>query len=77
MSTPAELRLQAYLQAEADILSGKRVSKIQVDGETVEFTDTSFIQIRNGIAESRSAVKAEQYARRSRKIQYWGYGGSE
>lgn len=74
MSTPAELRLQAYLQAEADILSGKRVSKIQVDGETVEFTETSILQVRNGIAEARNAVNAE---RKSKKIQYWGYGGRE
>lgn len=77
MSTAAEQRLAAYLQAESDIIAGKRVSKIQVDGETVEFTDTSLIQIRNGIAEARSAVKAEQLARRKNKIQYWGYGGRE
>ncbi len=77
MSTAAEQRLAAYLQAEADILAGKRVSKIQVDGETVEFTETSVLQIRNGIAEARSAVKAEQLARRKNKIQYWGYGGRE
>lgn len=75
--TAAEQRLAAYLQAESDIIAGKRVSKIQVDGETVEFTDTSLIQIRNGIAEARSAVKAEQLARRKNKIQYWGYGGRE
>lgn len=75
--TEAEQRLAAYLQAESDIIAGKRVSKIQVDGETVEFTDTSLIQIRNGIAEARSAVKAEQLARRKNKIQYWGYGGRE
>lgn len=77
MSTAAEQRLAAYLQAESDIIAGKRVSKIQVDGETVEFTDASLIQIRNGIAEARSAVKAEQLARRKNKIQYWGYGGRE
>mgnify|MGYP004703628879 CR=1 FL=1 len=77
MSTAAEQRLAAYLQAESDIIAGKRVSKIQVDGETVEFTDTSLIQIRNGIAEARSAVKAEQLARRKNKVQYWGYGGRE
>lgn len=77
MSTSAEQRLASYLQAESDIIAGKRVSKIQVDGETVEFTDTSLIQIRNGIAEARSAVKAEQLARRKNKIQYWGYGGRE
>ncbi len=77
MSTAAEQRLAAYLQAESDIIAGKRVSKIQVDGETVEFTDTSLIQIRTGIAEARSAVKAEQLARRKNKIQYWGYGGRE
>jgi len=77
MSTAAEQRLAAYLQAESDIIAGKRISKIQVDGETVEFTDTSLIQIRNGIAEARSAVKAEQLARRKNKVQYWGYGGRE
>lgn len=77
MSTAAEQRLAAYLQAESDIIAGKCVSKIQVDGETVEFTDTSLIQIRNGIAEARSAVKAEQLARRKNKVQYWGYGGRE
>ena len=77
MSTAAEQRLAAYLPAESDIIAGKRISKIQVDGETVEFTDTSLIQIRNGIAEARSAVKAEQLARRKNKVQYWGYGGRE
>lgn len=74
MSTQAELRLQAYLQAEADILSGKRVSKIQIDGETVEFADTSLIQIRNGIAEAKTSVNAE---RKKQKIKYWGFGGAE
>lgn len=76
MSSGTEKRLAAYLQAESDILSGKRVTQITVDGETVRFTEADLDAVRRGVAEARNALKAEKSAGKSKYV-YWGFGGRE
>lgn len=70
-------RLALYQQALDDIVLGKRVAEVTVDGERVRFSDANIDQLKGLVDQARSAVKAEQIASKRKQHVYWSYGGRE